>query len=117
MGDLENYRNIVKKILTEYYEMSHQKPEKNPASEVCDRLALDDTRDQYLWFRFGWEDRKLVQNMIIYLSIKNGKIWVEQDWTNLCVVDDLLAAGIPKNHIVLGFHHPSKRPLTEFATA
>ncbi len=36
--------------------------------------------------------------------------------TNLCVVDDLLAAGISKGDIVLGFHHPSKRPLTEFAT-
>ncbi len=31
--------------------------------------------------------------------------------------DDLLAAEIPKSDIVLGFHHPSKRALTEFATA
>ena len=52
----------------------------------------------------------------MYLRIKEGKIWVEEDWTDLCVVDDLLAAGISKGDIVLGFHHPSKRPLTEFAT-
>jgi len=52
----------------------------------------------------------------MYLRIKDGKIWVEEDWTDLCVVDDLLAAGISKSDIVLGFHHPSKRPLTEFAT-
>jgi hypothetical protein len=36
-------------------------------------------------------------------------------YADLCVVDDLLAAGVPKQDIVLGFHHPSKRPLTEFA--
>nr|WP_269321998.1 element excision factor XisI family protein [Planktothrix serta] len=64
-----------------------------------------------------WDDKKLVQHIIIYLCIKNGNIWVEEDVTNLCVVDDLLSAGIPKNDIVLGFHHPSKRALTEFATA
>ncbi|WP_319592610.1 element excision factor XisI family protein [Zarconia navalis] len=49
------------------------------------------------------------------LCIKNGKVWVEQDSTDLCVVDDLLAAGIPASDIVLGFHHPNKRKLTEFA--
>lgn len=80
-------------------------------------MAFDETRDQYIWFRFGWDDKKQIQYIIIYLCIKNGKIWVEEDATNLCVVDDLLSAGIPQADIVLGFHHPSKRGLTEFATA
>ena len=59
---------------------------------------------------------EIISGGIVYLCIKNGKVWVEEDVTNLCVVDDLLSAGIPKNNIVLGFHHPSKRALTEFAT-
>lgn len=42
----------------------------------------------------------------MYFCIKNGKIWVEEDATDLCVVDDLLAAGILKSDIILGFHHP-----------
>ena len=50
------------------------------------------------------------------LCIKNDKVWVEEDATNLCIVDDLLSAGIPQTDIVLGFHPPSKRILTEFAT-
>jgi hypothetical protein len=85
--------------------------------EVSDRLALDEERDQYLWFRFGWDNKKLIQHIIIYLCIKDGKVWVEKDATNLCIVDDLLSAGIPPSDIVLGFHHPSKRGFTEFATA
>ncbi|MBW4442091.1 MAG: XisI protein [Plectolyngbya sp. WJT66-NPBG17] len=32
-------------------------------------------------------------------------------------MDDLLAAGIPETDIVLGFHPPSKRALTEFSHA
>lgn len=117
MDNLEQYRNVIKKILTQYYEMTQPQTCVPKDSEVSDRLAFDEIRDQYLWFRFGWDDKKLVQQIIIYLCIKNGKIWVEEDATNLCVVDDLLSAGISKNDIVLGFHHPSKRALTEFATA
>lgn len=116
MDKLDNYRSIIKKILTEYYEMAHTQIG-NREIEVSDRLALDEERNQYLWFRFGWDNKKLIQHIIIYLCIKNGKIWVEEDATNLCVVDDLLSAGIPQSDIVLGFHHPSKRGFTEFATA
>lgn len=117
MDKLEQYRNAIKKILTEYYETTNTQVIKDAGVEVSDRLAFDEKRDQYLWFRFGWDDKKQIQYIIIYLCIKNGKVWVEQDATNLCVVDDLLSAGIPQADIVLGFHHPSKRGLTEFATA
>ncbi len=114
MDKLEQYRSVIKKILNEYYEMTISQ---TIDSEVSDRLAFDEMRDQYLWFRFGWDNKKLVQHIIMYLCMKNDKIWVEEDATNLCVVDDLLLAGIPQSDIVLGFHHPSKRGLTEFATA
>lgn len=117
MDKLEEYRNTIKKILTEYYEMSNNQDLKNGKIEVSERLAFDEKRDQYIWFRFGWQEKKHIQHIIIYLCIKNDKIWVEEDATDLCVVDDLLSAGIPKSDIVLGFHHPTKRSLTEFATA
>ncbi|MBE9145237.1 XisI protein [Planktothrix mougeotii] len=118
MADLEKYRSIIKEILSNYYDMTvNQQVKKKLEFEISDRLALDEIRDQYLWFRFGWEDTKLVQHIILYLRIKECKVWVEQDLTNLCIVDDLLSAGIPQSDIVLGFHHPSKRPLTEFAIA
>lgn len=117
MDKLEKYRSIIKKILTEYYDMNKNEMTENRKIEVSDRLAFDEERDQYIWFRFGWDNKKQIQHIIMYLCIKNGKIWVEQDATNLCVVDDLLSVGIPQNDIVLGFHHPSKRGFTEFATA
>ncbi len=117
MNELEECRSLIKNVLIKYYEMINIQDTSNRNFEASDRLAFDETRDQYLWFRFGWDDKKQIQHIIMYLCIKNGKIWVEADATNLCVVDDLLSAGIPQSDIVLGFHHPSKRGLTEFATA
>lgn len=46
-----------------------------------------------------------------------NKIWIEEDWTKQGIANDLLDAGVPAEDIVLGFQHPSKRPLTEFAPA
>ena len=117
MDKLEKYRSVIQKILTEYYEIAKTQVTENRETEASDRLAFDEKRDQYLWFRFGWEEKKQIQHIIMYLCIKNSKVWVEADATNLCVVDDLLSAGIPQSDIFLGFHHPSKRGLTEFATA
>jgi len=117
MDKTERYRDVIKKILTEYYEMAKNKVVENREVEASDRLALDEVRDEYIWFRFGWDNNKLIQYIIIYLRIKNGKIWVEGDATNLCIVDDLLLAEVPQSDIVLGFHPPDKRALTEFATA
>lgn len=117
MDQLMHYRSIIQTILNRYYRMTISQTVLLESSEVSDRLAFDPERDQYLWFRFGWDDKKRVQQIIMYLCIKNGKIWVEEDATNLCVVDDLLAADIPQTDIVLGFHPPRKRAMTESSHA
>ena len=115
MDRLKYYRSTIEKILTGYYELGVKGGMALDELETDSRLAFDEKRDQYLWFRSGWEEKKRICHITMYLRIKDGKIWVEEDWTDLCVVDALLAAGITKSDIVLGFHNPYKRKLTEFA--
>ncbi len=88
-----------------------------PRDGVEECLLFDKVRDHYFWFHVSWDGIRRVQEIMVYLRIRNGKIWVEEDWTNQGIVDDLLEAGVPHKDIVLGFQHPSKRPLTEFAIA
>lgn len=113
MDKLKHYREIIKQLLTEYRNLGQ--PQNN--RDLEDSIAFDQERDHYFWFEWGWEDQRRVRGITVYIRIKNDKIWVEEDWTDLGVVDDLLAAGIPKEDIVLGFHPPSERALTEFAIA
>ena len=56
-------------------------------------------------------------SVTVYLRIVQGKIWIEEDWTKQGIADQLLEAGVLPEDIVLGFQHPDKRCLTEFATA
>jgi XisI protein len=125
MDSLTKYRHTIQEIIQKYYGLANSQPTNTTETiisdgvqiSVSDRLILDEQRDQYLWLRCGWDGKRRVQHIILYLQMQNGKIWVEEDNTNLEIVDDLLAAGIPKTDIILGFHHPSKRALTEFAIA
>lgn len=115
MDILTNYRNTVQETIKKYYNLTNSQIANTADNTISERLILDSERDQYMWLRCGWDGKKRVQHIILYLQILNGKIWVEEDSTDLTVADDLLAAGIPKTDIILGFHHPSKRALTEFA--
>ncbi len=81
------------------------------------QTILDPINDRYLLLRSGWQDKKRIRSIIVYMRLHNGKIWIEEDWTEEGVTPALLKAGVPKEDIVLAFHHPSLRPLTEFAVA
>jgi hypothetical protein len=65
----------------------------------------------------GWRGEKRVRQAILYMRLRNGKIWIEEDWTEDGVVLDLQEAGIPKEDIVLAFNPPEVRHLTEYAVA
>jgi hypothetical protein len=53
----------------------------------------------------------------IHLSLVGEKVWVQSDDTEEGIATDLMAAGISKDDIVLGFRHPKIRPHTGFAVA
>jgi hypothetical protein len=114
MDKLNNYRASVKKILTEYDQIASQTPN---ISGVDTILSFDDQRDQYLWFDVGWNERKRVKAITVYVRIKNEKIYIEEDLTEEGIATELLREGVPKEDIVLAFHDPETRKLTEFAVA
>ena len=113
MDSVTQYRDIIKTLLTGYQTLAEQ----SQSEGVEAQLAFDDQRDQYIWLRTGWDAVRRVRGVSIYIRIKNGKVWVEEDWTDLEVVDALIKAGIPETDIVLGFHPPEARQHTEFAVA
>jgi hypothetical protein len=58
-----------------------------------------------------------VKAISVYVRIKNDKIYIEEDWTEEGIATELLREGVPKEDIVLAFHDPETRKLTEFAVA
>ncbi|MBD2358668.1 XisI protein [Tolypothrix sp. FACHB-123] len=104
-----DYRELVQKILK-----GHSSHNANDVTEV--QLIFDLERDHYQVLHLGWEGLKRVYGCIIHVDIKDDKIWIQRDGTEVGVANELVAAGVPKQDIVLGFHAPYKRKFTEFAT-
>ena len=113
MDKLANYRQIIQKVLTEYQQWAAGANQ--PGVKQC--VSFDEERDHYFWFHVGWDGKHRDFGVTVYLRIEQGKIWIEEDWTKQGIADQLLEAGVYPEDMVLGFQHPSKRPLTEFATA
>lgn len=109
--NIESYRTLIKKLLNKQAILENSPPE----NEVDTHLIFDEERDHYMLFRTGWWEDKRIRAAALYVRLYHGKIWIEEDWTEEGLATDLLAGGVPREHIVLSFHHPSVRFLTEFA--
>jgi hypothetical protein len=111
MDRLESYRNIIKSLLTEYASI--------PISNgVIDSYTVFDTeQDHYLVMSVGWDGYRRVYGCVLHLDIKNGKIWVEQNMTEMRVAQELVERGVDKENIVLGFQAPELRQYTDYAIA
>ena len=58
MDKVEYYRNTIKQLLTRYYEMTVQGAIALDELEPEHRLTFDEERDNYIWFRSGWDGKK-----------------------------------------------------------
>ena len=57
-----------------------------------------------------------VYGTIIHVDIRDGKIWIQRDFTEEGVASELVDLGVPKTDIVLGFKPPYMRQVTGFAS-
>jgi len=109
MDKLENYRNIIEKLLSEYAAMPYA------YGEVERRTIFDREKDNYLLYIVGWDAGERVHGTLIHADIIDGKIWIQRDGTEDGIATDLELAGVPKSDMVLAFHEPELRKYTEYA--
>ena len=111
MDNLERYRQIIKDTLNEYAAIPFS------YGEIKQRVFIDKEENNFFLFNVGWHNRKRIHGCVVHIEIINDKIWIQRDGIEDGITKDLLAAGIPKDKIVLAFHPPSVRPYTEFAVS
>ncbi|MEA5534593.1 XisI protein [Crocosphaera sp. XPORK-15E] len=109
MEKLEQYRNYVQQVITEYAQLSSAK------DEIEQQLIFDISGDHYQLMYVGWKNRRRQHGCVLHLDIKNGKIWIQHDGTEIGIADELVKLGVPKEDIVLAFHEPLLRQYTGFA--
>jgi hypothetical protein len=111
MAPLDAYREIIKNILTEYTEIPYA------YSDIQTKAVFDGENDRYLLMNVGWDRGRRVHGSLVHIDIIDGKVWIQRDGTEHGVAKELVKAGIPKDHIVLGFRPAEVRQHTEYAVA
>jgi hypothetical protein len=106
------YRDIIKSVL-----QSHADYRTTLSDGYTSQVLFDEERGQYLVLDLGWNGDQYLHSTPIHLSLMDHKIWVQCDDTEEGVSTELLAAGVPREDIVLGFRHPKVRQHTGFAVA
>jgi hypothetical protein len=108
MDTLTQYRQQIQTIL------------KNHALHIWDdriqaQIIIDTEHDHYQLVYVGWRNSKRCYGVVLHIDIIDGKIWIQQDGTEIGAANELVELGVPKQEIVLGFDPPNLRQYTEFA--
>ena len=111
MDRVETFRQIIRDVLSRYLEINYAN------GDIHNEAVFDNERDRYLVVSVGWDRVKRIHGTLLHLDIINGKVWIQRDSTEYGIARELVAAGIPKEQIVLGFHPVDVRPHTEYAAA
>lgn len=109
MAKVDQYRRYIQAVI--------QRHGATPPTygEVELQMIFDTERDHYQLVHAGWHKKYRQYGCLIHMDIKDGKIWIQHDGTEVGVANELVALGVPKDDIVLAYHAPYQRVYTGFA--
>ncbi|MBW4572222.1 XisI protein [Tolypothrix sp. VBCCA 56010] len=108
MATVDEYRRHIQHLLTEQAKLVWDE-------RIQAETIFDIERDRYQLVYVGWRESKRLYGTVLHLDIIDGKIWIQQDGTEVGIANQLVELGVPKQDIVLGFDPPKMRHYTEFA--
>ncbi|MGB3514509.1 MAG: XisI protein [Microcoleaceae cyanobacterium] len=111
MDKINRYREIIEKLIKEYSSDEYKR------SGVDRELIFDTKNDHYQIVNVGWENNRRVYGCILHFDIKEGKIWLQYNGTEIDFAEELVKEGVPNQDIVIGFHSPFMRQFTEYAVS
>ncbi|ABW29755.1 XisI protein [Acaryochloris marina] len=110
MAELKDYRCLVEDLLRELHGYDH-----SSHSDVESQLVFDAEHNHYLLIDVGWEQKQFVYGTIVHIDIKDNKVWIQRNNTEINLAERLVEQGIPKQNIVLGLHSPFMRKASGYA--
>ncbi len=86
-------------------------------ADLQNQIIADTERNHFQLVRIGWRKDRFVHTCPFHFDIKNGKIWIQQNRTDVEVAEELVEMGVPASDIVIGFLPSEIRAASGFAAA
>jgi XisI protein len=110
MDRLDFYRQCIRTFLNQYSQLWKE-------NDIENQMIFDSEQDHYLLLKAGWDGEQRIYYPVFHFDIKDGKIWIQENTTDVEIDKDFEEMGISKKEMVIGFHHPLMREYSDFATA
>ncbi len=106
------YQEMLTALLMKYADRFNQN-----AKHIKTQPIIDTERNHFQLLRFGWDNNRYTFSVVFHFEIKDGKIWLQENRTDILIAKELVELGIPHTDIVLGLQAPEDRIYTEYAAA
>lgn len=108
---IEQWPKTLEDILQYYANLPYR------YGDVKTHLIISQDRHHFLLVDEGWQQNQRVHGCLVHVEIREQKIWIHYDGIEDSITTELVAAGVPKDCIVLAFHPPELRQHTGYAIA
>lgn len=107
MEKVKRYQQAILKILEEYAAI------KSPFMPDVENKVIADTKNHhYQLVRIGWYKDRHVHYTVFHFDIVGGKIWIQENRTDVKIHEELEDAGIASEDIISGLQHPVLKKLS-----
>ncbi|AQG79097.1 XisI protein [Spirosoma montaniterrae] len=114
MEKLTRYQDAVINFMRRYVAETSQEIYHD---EVQRRVLIDRENNSFQLLSSGWRGNHYLFGPIFHFDLIDGKIWIQCNNTEREIVDELMADGVDRQDIVLGFVAPAARAFSGFAVA
>lgn len=97
METLTPYQTILIDFLEEYARISYVN-----APGLEQQVIADTQRNHFELVSIGWHKGRFVHEVVFHFDIKDSKIWIQQNQTDIRVSRELIARGVSAQDIVVG---------------
>ena len=98
MDKINDYKKLVEKELI--YQASKSLYD---APDVHRHLVISQDKVDFMVLSMGWYKNRFLHTIIFHLQVKDNKIWIMKNNTNVLIDRCLMEQGIPFKDIEVGF--------------
>ncbi len=112
---MENKIAKYQKIIIDFLKKQAQNRIAN--TQLENQLVFDTVNHHYQLLRIGFRDNRYVHACPFHFDIKNGKIWIQQNRTDIELGEIFQSLGVPASDIVIGFLPEEYRAMSDYAVS
>ena len=98
MEKIIKYQQILTDFLEEYSKITYAN-----APLLEQQVIIDTKRNHFELVSVGWQKGNFIHDIVFHFDIKDDKIWIIQNWTDIKISKELVNRGVESSDIVIGF--------------